>query len=124
MPIQFGGIKHEHYITRTKAGLFGISHMGEIEVKGNEALPFLQKMMTNDVAKLELRKDQYTIMCNEKGNAIDDFIIYVIADSHYLLIVNAANIHKGRFRDYLMIIAKSVNLIFNLKNHNITRILP
>src|SRR5699024_11732286 len=56
--------------------------------------PFLQKMMTNDVAKLEPGKAQYTIMCNKKGGAIDDFIIYMIADSHYLLVVNAANTNK------------------------------
>lgn len=88
------GLTHEHYITRTKAGLFDVSHMGEIEIKGHEALPFLQKMMTNDVAKLEPGKAQYTIMCNKKGGAIDDFIIYMIADSHYLLVVNAANTNK------------------------------
>ena len=94
LPVQFSGIKHEHHITRTKAGLFDVSHMGEIEVKGNEALPFLQKMTTNDVAKLEPGKAQYTIMCNEKGGTVDDFIIYMIADGHYLLVVNAANTHK------------------------------
>src|SRR5699024_5333913 len=91
LPVQFSGIKHEHRVTRTKAGLFDVSHMGEIAVKGEGSLAFLQMMTTNDLAKLEPGRAQYTIMCNEQGGAIDDFIVYMITDNHYFLVVNAAN---------------------------------
>jgi len=94
MPVQFKGIKHEHEVTRTKAGLFDVSHMGEIIVKGPKSLDFLQKVTTNDVATLTPNRAQYTFMCNENGGTIDDFLIYMLEEDHYLLVVNAANIDK------------------------------
>jgi len=94
LPVQFSGIKHEHEVTRTKAGLFDVSHMGEIVVKGPKSLSFLQKMTTNDVSKLTLNRAQYTFMCNENGGVIDDFLIYMLDDNYYLLVVNAANTEK------------------------------
>lgn len=94
MPVQFKGIKHEHEVTRTKAGLFDVSHMGEIVVKGPKSLEFLQKVTTNDVATLTPNRAQYTFMCNENGGTIDDFLIYMLDGDHYLLVVNAANIEK------------------------------
>src|SRR5699024_11153042 len=94
MPVQFSGIKHEHETTRTKAGLFDVSHMGEISVKGTKSLPFLQKMVTNDVSKLSPKRVQYTFMCKESGGTIDDFLIYMLAEDEYLLVVNAANTEK------------------------------
>ncbi|HEX6594432.1 MAG TPA: glycine cleavage system aminomethyltransferase GcvT [Bacillota bacterium] len=94
MPVQFTGIKHEHETTRTKAGLFDVSHMGEIRVSGPKSLPFLQKMVTNDVSKLSPKRIQYTLMCNENGGTIDDFLIYMIEEDHYLLVVNASNTDK------------------------------
>lgn len=94
LPVQFNGIIHEHHVTRTKAGLFDVSHMGDIEVKGEKALPFLQTMTTNDLAKLKPGRAQYTIMCREHGGTIDDFIVYMLAENHYLLVVNAANTDK------------------------------
>lgn len=94
LPVQFTGIKHEHEVTRTKAGLFDVSHMGEIVVKGIKSEPFLQQMTTNDVSKLTPGRAQYTFMCNEKGGTIDDFIIYMLEEDHYLLVVNAANADK------------------------------
>jgi len=94
MPVQFSGIKHEHEVTRTKAGLFDVSHMGEIVVKGPKSLDYLQKVTTNDVATLTPNRAQYTFMCNEKGGTIDDFLVYMIESNHYLLVVNAANIDK------------------------------
>ncbi|MBP1969735.1 aminomethyltransferase [Virgibacillus natechei] len=94
LPVQFAGIKHEHEITRTKAGLFDVSHMGEISVRGPKSLDFLQKMTTNNVAKLTPNRAQYTFMCNEDGGTIDDFIIYMLEDEDYLLVVNAANTEK------------------------------
>ncbi|NBJ70175.1 MULTISPECIES: glycine cleavage system aminomethyltransferase GcvT [Clostridia] len=94
LPVQFKGIKHEHEVTRTKAGLFDVSHMGEITVKGPKSLEFLQKMVTNDVAKLTPNRAQYTFMCYEDGGTVDDFLIYMLAENDYLLVVNAANTEK------------------------------
>ncbi|PLT29174.1 glycine cleavage system aminomethyltransferase GcvT [Peribacillus deserti] len=94
LPVQFSSIKEEHEAVRTKAGLFDVSHMGEIEVKGPESLAFLQKMMTNDVSKLKDGGAQYTAMCYENGGTVDDLIVYKKADDDYLLVVNAANIQK------------------------------
>ncbi|MCX8001523.1 MAG: glycine cleavage system aminomethyltransferase GcvT [Anoxybacillus mongoliensis] len=94
LPVQFSSIKEEHEAVRTRAGLFDVSHMGEFEIKGKDSLAFLQKMMTNDVAKLTDGRAQYTLMCYEDGGTIDDLLIYKKADDHYLLVVNAANIEK------------------------------
>jgi len=94
MPVQFKGIKHEHEVTRTKAGLFDVSHMGEIVVKGPKSLDFLQTVVTNDVSNLTPTRAQYTFMCNEDGGTIDDFLIYMIEKDYYLLVVNAANTEK------------------------------
>ncbi len=94
LPVQFTGIKHEHEATRTKAGLFDVSHMGEITVKGPKSLDFLQKMVTNDVGKLTPNRAQYTLMCYEDGGTVDDFLIYMLDEDDYLLVVNAANTDK------------------------------
>lgn len=94
LPVQFSSIKEEHHQTRTNATLFDVSHMGEIFVEGTGALSFLQKVTTNDVAKLVQNKAQYTFMCYENGGVVDDFLIYMLADNRYLLVVNAANIEK------------------------------
>lgn len=94
LPVQFSSIKEEHEAVRTKAGLFDVSHMGEIDVKGPGSLAYLQKMMTNDVSKLKIGGAQYTAMCYENGGTVDDLLIYKFADDHYLLVVNASNIDK------------------------------
>ncbi|PAV29082.1 glycine cleavage system protein T [Virgibacillus profundi] len=94
LPVQFTGIKHEHEITRTKAGLFDVSHMGEITVKGPKSLEFLQKLTTNDVSKLTPKRAHYTFMCYEDGGTVDDFLIYMMQENDYLLVVNAANATK------------------------------
>jgi aminomethyltransferase len=94
LPVQFSSIKEEHEAVRTRAGLFDVSHMGEFVVKGSGSLAFLQKMMTNDVAKLTDGRAQYTLMCYEDGGTVDDLLIYKKADGEYLLVVNAANIEK------------------------------
>ncbi|GGK03201.1 aminomethyltransferase [Lentibacillus kapialis] len=94
LPVQFGGIKHEHQITRSKAGLFDVSHMGEIMVQGSESLDYLQEIVTNDVSKLTPKRAQYTFMCYEDGGTVDDFIIYMLDTDKYLLVVNAANTEK------------------------------
>lgn len=97
LPVQFSGIKKEHQAVRTRAGLFDVSHMGEIEVKGSDSFSFLQKIMTNDISKIKNGGVQYTAMCYENGGTVDDLLIYKMKEDHYLLIVNASNIEK----DYL-----------------------
>jgi len=94
LPVQFSSIKEEHEAVRTKAGLFDVSHMGEIAVKGTDSLKYLQKMMTNDISKLKNSGAQYTAMCYENGGTVDDLLVYKIEEDHYLLVVNASNIEK------------------------------
>lgn len=94
LPVQFSSIKEEHEAVRTKVGLFDVSHMGEIEVKGKDSLAYLQKMMTNDVSLLKNGATQYTAMCYENGGTVDDLLIYKKSDEHYLLVVNASNTEK------------------------------
>ncbi|WP_339177914.1 glycine cleavage system aminomethyltransferase GcvT [Oceanobacillus sp. FSL W7-1293] len=94
LPVQFSGIKEEHVAVRTKAGLFDVSHMGEVLVSGPESVHFLQTTLTNDVTKLVPNKAQYTFMCYENGGTVDDLIVYMLAENEYLLVVNAANTGK------------------------------
>ncbi|USD81403.1 glycine cleavage system aminomethyltransferase GcvT [Bacillus safensis] len=94
LPVQFSSIKEEHEAVRTKAGLFDVSHMGEVDVKGQDALPFLQRLLTNDVSKLTDGKALYTAMCYENGGTVDDLLVYQKEKDHYLLVINASNIEK------------------------------
>ena len=94
MPIEFTGINDEHITVREKAGVFDVSHMGEIWVKGERALEFLQHITTNDVAKLYDGKVQYSCMPNGRGGIVDDILVYRFSDTKYMLCVNAANIDK------------------------------
>jgi aminomethyltransferase len=94
MPVQYTGILEEHKAVRQRAGLFDICHMGEIKVQGEEALPFLQHVLTNDPALLSLGQAQYNLLCNEKGGALDDLIVYRTGEDRYLLVVNASNSDK------------------------------
>ncbi len=94
LPVQFSSIKEEHFAVRTKAGLFDVSHMGEIEVKGPDSLSYLQSMMTNDVTTIKDNRAQYTAMCYDDGGTVDDLLVYRYGEEHFLLVVNAANIEK------------------------------
>ena len=94
LPVQFSSIKEEHEAVRTRAGLFDVSHMGEVEVKGSDSLNYLQKMMTNDISKIKNGGAQYTAMCYTTGGTVDDLLVYKIEENHYLLVVNASNIEK------------------------------
>ncbi len=94
MPIEFSGINDEHMTVRTGAGVFDVSHMGEIWVKGPKALPFLQYVATNDASKLNDGKAQYSALPNGKGGLVDDIIVYRIDSETYLLVVNGANVEK------------------------------
>ncbi|WP_047155273.1 glycine cleavage system aminomethyltransferase GcvT [Aneurinibacillus tyrosinisolvens] len=94
LPVQFSSILEEHEAVRTKAGLFDVSHMGEVEVKGPDALAFIQKMTTNDASKLAVNQAQYSLMCFPDGGTVDDLLVYKLADDHYILVINASNIDK------------------------------
>lgn len=94
LPVQFSSIKEEHEAVRTKAGLFDVSHMGEIIVKGEEALSYLQHLLTNDISKIAINQAQYTAMCYESGGVVDDLLTYKLSENEYLLVVNAANTEK------------------------------
>jgi aminomethyltransferase len=90
MPVQYTGIMEEHLAVRNAAGLFDISHMGQVLVTGTAAESFLNGVLTNDIRKLVMGHGQYTLMCNERGGVIDDLYVYRIAATEYLLIVNAS----------------------------------
>ena len=94
MPVQFEGINIEHQTVRNGIGVFDVSHMGEFWVKGPKAFEFVQRVTTNDVAKLTDGKVQYTCFPNGKGGIVDDLLVYRIDAETYLLVVNAANINK------------------------------
>ena len=94
MPVQYEGVKAEHHTVRNKVGVFDVSHMGEVFVSGKKALDFLQYITTNDVSKLSPGKIQYTCLPNADGGIVDDFLLYMIAENNYLLVVNASNMEK------------------------------
>lgn len=94
LPVQFSGIAKEHEAVRARAGLFDVSHMGELMVSGAGALRFLQQMMTNDLGKMADGQAVYTLMCYPDGGVVDDLLVYKLQDESYMLVVNAANIAK------------------------------
>ena len=94
MPIQYSGVIDEYHAVRKQAGLFDVSHMGRIVVSGGGALPFLQAVTTNDVARLEVNQAQYSMVCNPQGGIKDDIFIYRTEKEHYLVCVNASNREK------------------------------
>lgn len=94
MPIEYSGIIDEHFTVCNAVGVFDVSHMGEFWVKGPGALPFLQKITSNNVAALAPGKVQYTCFPNEEGGIVDDLLVYQYDPQKYLLVVNASNIEK------------------------------
>jgi aminomethyltransferase len=94
MPVEYSGITDEHLAVRTRAGLFDVSHMGEIELAGTDALALVQRLTTNDAAKLAVGQAQYSALPTPDGTFVDDILVYRLADAHYLLVVNAANIPR------------------------------
>lgn len=94
MPIQYTSIIEEHMAVRTKAGIFDVSHMGEILVKGEKAEEFLNGLLTNNLSRIKDGKVQYTIMTYEDGGTVDDLMVYRLSQEEYLLVVNAANKDK------------------------------
>jgi aminomethyltransferase len=94
MPVQYTSIMDEHQVVRKAAGLFDISHMGELMVNGPGAEGFLNHALTNDIRKLAVGQGQYTLMCNDQGGVIDDLYAYRLAGQEYLLIINASRIDQ------------------------------
>jgi aminomethyltransferase len=94
MPVEYSGIKDEHLTVRNGVGVFDVSHMGEIWVKGPKALPFLQKVTSNDVSVLKPGQAQYSCFPNGKGGIVDDLLVYYFEFEKYMLVVNASNIEK------------------------------
>jgi aminomethyltransferase len=94
MPVQYRGVIEEHLAVRGAAGLFDVSHMGEIEVRGTGALAFIQELTINDASRLADGQVQYSAMCYPHGGVVDDVTLYRFAADHYLFCVNAANTDK------------------------------
>lgn len=94
MPIEYSGITDEHHTVRNSVGIFDVSHMGEIWVKGEKSLDFLQMVCSNDIAKLSPGKAQYNYFPNGKGGIVDDLIVYHYSANKYMLVVNASNTEK------------------------------
>ncbi|MDH4006467.1 MAG: glycine cleavage system aminomethyltransferase GcvT [Desulfuromonadales bacterium] len=94
MPVQYRGVIEEHQAVRNAAGLFDVSHMGEIEVKGEGALDYIQELTINDASKLVDGQVQYSAMCYENGGVVDDLVFYRFSHDRYLFCVNASNIEK------------------------------
>ncbi|MCJ1662043.1 glycine cleavage system aminomethyltransferase T [Staphylococcus petrasii] len=112
MPVQFTSIKEEHNAVRYNVGMFDVSHMGEISIKGNDASKFVQYLLSNDTNNLTETKAQYTALCNEEGGIIDDLVTYKLGENDYLLIVNAANTDK----DFAWVQKQSANFDVEVSN--------
>jgi aminomethyltransferase len=91
MPVQYEGIRAEHVAVRRHAGIFDVSHMGEIESSGSGAQAFLQRVLSNDVEKIAVGGAQYSVLCREDGGVLDDLFTYRLADDRYLTVTNASN---------------------------------
>jgi aminomethyltransferase len=102
MPVQYEGIRQEHVAVRTGAGVFDVSHMGEIETTGPQAEAFLQRLLSNDVSKIAVGGAQYSLLCREDGGVLDDLFTYRLDDERYLTVTNASNHERDLawFRDH------------------------
>lgn len=94
MPVQYSGLADEHDTVRTKVGLFDVSHMGEVRVRGKGACDYLNHLLTNNISKIQTNQAQYNVMCYDDGGCIDDLIVHKMADDDYFICVNASNTDK------------------------------
>lgn len=94
LPVTYAGTIDEHMAVRTAAGLFDVSHMGELEVRGAQALALVQHVTSNDASKLQVGQAQYAALTTPQGTFVDDFLVHKLSDEHYLLCVNASNTDK------------------------------
>ena len=104
MPIQYSSIIAEHKLVRESVGMFDVSHMGEIIIKGDKALEHVQYITVNDASKLDIGKVQYSAMCYENGGIVDDLLVYKLTEDEYMLVVNGANKDK----DYDWIVKNNI----------------
>lgn len=94
LPVQFRSIIEEHHQVRKAAGLFDVSDMGELDIRGPQALDLLQYALTNDMSTVAVNQVRYSPMCNHRGGVVDDLLVYRLGEDHYFLVINAANIEK------------------------------
>src|SRR5580765_8775776 len=92
MPLEYSGITGEHMAVRTRAGLFDVSHMGEIEIAGRDAVAAVQRISSNDASRLQIGQAHYSLLLTPQGAIKDDLLVYRLAAAHFLLVVNAGNI--------------------------------
>lgn len=116
LPVQYSGVMDEHLTCRSSAGIFDVSHMGEIHVEGPDAESFLNYLVSNNVSKLEVKQAQYTVMCNEEGGVVDDLVIYRRAKDRFLVVVNASNTSKDF--DWMLKIQKQKPGSYRLSNES------
>ena len=102
MPVEYSGITAEHMAVRTRAGVFDVSHMGEIEVAGKDALAAVQRISSNDASRLQVGQAHYSALTTFEGTFVDDMLVYRMAPNHFMMVVNASNIEK----DYAWIAAQ------------------
>jgi aminomethyltransferase len=94
MPVQYAGVIEEHRAVRSRAGLFDVSHMGEIDIQGDDAVEFCQRISANDVSRMNVSQAQYNLLLNDQGGVVDDVIFYRLEPNHFLICVNASNSDK------------------------------
>ena len=94
MPVQYSGILEEHMAVRQAAGLFDVSHMGEVFVRGPHALEFVQQLVTNDASRLTNGRAMYAVMCRPDGGILDDLLVYRIDEETFFIVVNASTTEK------------------------------
>jgi len=114
MPVEYSGIIPEHMAVRTKAGLFDVSHMGEVLVTGKDALAYVQWLTPNDAAKLLPGQVQYTALMTPESTFVDDMLVYCVGPEEYLLVVNAANVDK----DFAWIAGHTKGFEVNVENRS------
>ena len=102
MPVEYSGITAEHLAVRTRAGVFDVSHMGEIEIAGKNALAAVQRISSNDASRLQVGQAQYSALTTFEGTFVDDLLVYRMAPNHFMMVVNASNVEK----DYAWIAAQ------------------
>lgn len=94
MPLYYDSILNEHQAVRNHAGIFDVSHMGEVTVEGKDAEGYIQNLVTNDIAQIEEGGVMYALMCYEDGGVVDDLLVYKYTTTKYLLVINASNVEK------------------------------
>lgn len=114
MPVQYSGILDEHDYVRNKAGLFDVSHMGEIDVVGKDAMKFINYLISSSISSLEKGHIKYGVLMMPTGKAVDDLLVYKYSDDHYLLVVNASNTDK----DYKWIVEHQKGFDVKLENQS------